>query len=383
MANKMDMSNFAPFYDEYGYLTNNAQDCWWKNFLESDCSQDCCWQVSSQSSRYQACALIFGWCGLKRPHRYRPGTVALREIRRYQKSTDLLIRKLPYQRLVREIAQEYKTDLRFQSSAMVAVQEAAETYLAGLFEDTNLCDIHAKRSCRKLRSCRKTLCWLVESVERSEVRPMFLAISYIIFVLLGSFVFRVRLCGVEIGDKAIFLTTVISMNLIMMVPEIIRWLGEEMCVEVIRNAVGLYAAQSYAELVPIAVFLSRFLIICCAIFVTVCVRKEANVICADLVINLCGIAACLFECISNHLHEVRKRQNAKTSQQMETAIEQLKAEVADLKKENNKLRRGRPVQSATFEMLKNVCFWFVFSVGACCVAYLAIGGILSLYKGEH
>uniref|UniRef100_A0A915EAB1 Histone H2A/H2B/H3 domain-containing protein n=1 Tax=Ditylenchus dipsaci TaxID=166011 RepID=A0A915EAB1_9BILA len=83
--------------------------------------------------------------GLKRPHRYRPGTVALREIRRYQKSTDLLIRKLPFQRLVREIAQEYKTELRFQSSAVVAIQEAAEAYLTGLFEDTNLCAIHAKR----------------------------------------------------------------------------------------------------------------------------------------------------------------------------------------------------------------------------------------------
>uniref|UniRef100_A0AC34FKU7 Histone H3 n=2 Tax=Panagrolaimus sp. ES5 TaxID=591445 RepID=A0AC34FKU7_9BILA len=54
--------------------------------------------------------------GVKKPHRYRPGTVALREIRRYQKSTELLLRKLPFQRLVREIAQDYKTDLRFQSS---------------------------------------------------------------------------------------------------------------------------------------------------------------------------------------------------------------------------------------------------------------------------
>ena len=53
--------------------------------------------------------------GVKKPHRYRPGTVALREIRRYQKSTELLIRKLPFQRLVREIAQDFKTDLRFQS----------------------------------------------------------------------------------------------------------------------------------------------------------------------------------------------------------------------------------------------------------------------------
>ncbi|CAB4433790.1 unnamed protein product [Rhizophagus irregularis] len=85
--------------------------------------------------------------GVKKPHRYRPGTVALREIRRYQKSTELLIRKLPFQRLVREIAQDFKTDLRFQSSAIGALQEgmAAEGNLVSLFEDTNLAAIHAKR----------------------------------------------------------------------------------------------------------------------------------------------------------------------------------------------------------------------------------------------
>ena len=83
--------------------------------------------------------------GVKKPHRYRPGTVALREIRKYQKSTELLIRKLPFQRLVREIAQDFKSDLRFQSSAILALQEAAEAYLVGLFEDTNLSAIHAKR----------------------------------------------------------------------------------------------------------------------------------------------------------------------------------------------------------------------------------------------
>jgi len=64
--------------------------------------------------------------GVKKPHRYRPGTVALREIRRY-------------------LAQDFKTDLRFQSSAVMALQEASEAYLVGLFEDTNLCAIHAKR----------------------------------------------------------------------------------------------------------------------------------------------------------------------------------------------------------------------------------------------
>ncbi len=83
--------------------------------------------------------------GVKKPHRFRPGTVALREIRRYQKSTELLIRKLPFQRLIREISQEFKTDLRFQSSSIYALQEASEAYLVGLFEDTNLCAIHAKR----------------------------------------------------------------------------------------------------------------------------------------------------------------------------------------------------------------------------------------------
>jgi histone H3 len=82
---------------------------------------------------------------VKKPHRYRPGTVALREIRKYQKSTDLLIRKLPFQRLVREIAQDFRNDLRFQSTAILALQEAAEAYLVSLFEDTNLCAIHAKR----------------------------------------------------------------------------------------------------------------------------------------------------------------------------------------------------------------------------------------------
>ena len=87
--------------------------------------------------------------GVKKPHRYRPGTVALREIRRYQRSTELLIRKLPFQRLMREIAQDFKTDLRFQSSAAMTLQEASEGYLVGLFEDTNFaihnCAIHAKR----------------------------------------------------------------------------------------------------------------------------------------------------------------------------------------------------------------------------------------------
>jgi histone H3 len=83
--------------------------------------------------------------GAKKQHRFRPGTVALREIRKYQKSTDLLIRKLPFQRLVRDVAIVFRGDLRFQSSAIAALQEASEAYLVGLFEDTNLCAIHANR----------------------------------------------------------------------------------------------------------------------------------------------------------------------------------------------------------------------------------------------
>jgi len=83
--------------------------------------------------------------GVKKPHRFRPGTVALRQIRKYQKSHELLIRKLPFQRLVREVAQDFKTDLRFESHALMALQEASEAYLVSIFEDCNLCAIHAKR----------------------------------------------------------------------------------------------------------------------------------------------------------------------------------------------------------------------------------------------
>jgi histone H3 len=112
--------------------------------------------------------------GVKKPHRFRPGTVALREIRKYQKSTELLIRKLPFQRLTREIANEvlaakqrdlyvnvdgmdmrrpeakgcrteHICDLRFQATSVMALQEAAEAQLIGVLEDTNLCAIHAKR----------------------------------------------------------------------------------------------------------------------------------------------------------------------------------------------------------------------------------------------
>ena len=83
--------------------------------------------------------------GMKKPRRWRPGTVALREIRKYQKNTDLLMRKAPFQRLVREIACDIKSDLRMQSTALLALQEAAEAYMVGLFHNTNECAIHAKR----------------------------------------------------------------------------------------------------------------------------------------------------------------------------------------------------------------------------------------------
>lgn len=87
---------------------------------------------------------------IKKPHRYRPGTVALREIRRFQKNDKLLLRKLPFQRLVRELALQFTTladnaQFRWQGSAILALQEASESYLVSVFDDTNLCAIHAKR----------------------------------------------------------------------------------------------------------------------------------------------------------------------------------------------------------------------------------------------
>ena len=102
-------------------------------------------QLSFKTKSSAVGATAMGAVPGKKAHRYRPGTVALREIRRYQKSTDLLIRKLPFQRLVREVATSFHSELRFQKSAVLALQEAAEEYIIGLFQDTNLCAIHAKR----------------------------------------------------------------------------------------------------------------------------------------------------------------------------------------------------------------------------------------------
>ena len=83
--------------------------------------------------------------GVKKPHRYRPGTVSLREIRKYQKSTELLLRKAPFMRLVRELAQTYKSDLRFTSQAIECLQTACEAFVIRRFENANRCAIHAKR----------------------------------------------------------------------------------------------------------------------------------------------------------------------------------------------------------------------------------------------
>ena len=84
---------------------------------------------------------------VKKPYRYRPGTVALREIRKNQKSTELLIRKHPFQRLVREVCQDlFKTEnYRFQSTALLALQEASEIFLVSMFDDVNCIAIHGKR----------------------------------------------------------------------------------------------------------------------------------------------------------------------------------------------------------------------------------------------
>ena len=95
---------------------------------------------------------------LVRTRWFRPGVMALHEIRHYQKLSALLIRKLPFQRLVREIAQEFKTEFCFQAAAILCLQEAAEAYLVRLFEDTNLCMIHAKRVTIALKDLQLARC---------------------------------------------------------------------------------------------------------------------------------------------------------------------------------------------------------------------------------
>ena len=86
---------------------------------------------------------------VKQKHRYRPGTRALMEIRQYQKSTELLIRKAPFARTVCEICMDtsvcsWGAQIRWQANALIALQEASEAYLVNLFSNTNLAAIHAK-----------------------------------------------------------------------------------------------------------------------------------------------------------------------------------------------------------------------------------------------
>ena len=122
--------------------------------------------------------------GVKKPHRYRPGTVALREIRRYQKSTELLIRKLPFQRLVREIAQDFKTDLRFQSAAIGALQVGyCEScwYLSWVWPELSLLTILAETRYKSNFYCASvsefTKCddrWLIPDMSLLSILPHWL-----------------------------------------------------------------------------------------------------------------------------------------------------------------------------------------------------------------
>ena len=93
--------------------------------------------------------------GIKKPHRYRLGLLALREICRYQQSTKCLIKRTQFNKLIKEISQEYRVcpegprtpsvQVRFHSTTLAALQEAAKNVLVGLFEDVNLLTVHAKR----------------------------------------------------------------------------------------------------------------------------------------------------------------------------------------------------------------------------------------------
>uniref|UniRef100_A0A915DJF6 Uncharacterized protein n=1 Tax=Ditylenchus dipsaci TaxID=166011 RepID=A0A915DJF6_9BILA len=185
---------------------------------------------------------------------------------------------------------------------------------------------------------------------------MLLAVSYMIVAILGSLKIRVLLCSDQTGDKASFLTAVVLMNLVMMMPEIVRWLGKK--------------------------DVRRVFLICCASAVTILLRRKDNSVCADVILNICGMVACLFECISNHMHKAVRRRNV-NAQELRNVNELLQAENADLKKEIKKLRRNNRAQSETYEKLKDVCFWVIFGVGLVCVGYSAIVGALSLYNGGH
>lgn len=101
--------------------------------------------TAAKKTRSKAPKTVEGAPGIKKTGRFRPGTVALRDIKKYQKSTDLLLRRLPFQRLVREITQDWRQEVRFQAAALLALQEAAEAYLVKLFEHMNLIAIHSRR----------------------------------------------------------------------------------------------------------------------------------------------------------------------------------------------------------------------------------------------
>eukprot|EP01083_Nonionella_stella_P046185 123641_1 len=106
--------------------------------------------------------------GVMKPHRYRPGVVALREIRKYQKSSDLLLQRSAFARLVREIGQQYKADLRFQKAALEALQEATEMYIVRLFEETQACALHNKSVSIKPRDMQ-----LVRRLRRNKSLPAY------------------------------------------------------------------------------------------------------------------------------------------------------------------------------------------------------------------
>jgi histone H3 len=97
---------------------------------------------------------------VRKPHHWCPGTVALREIQKFKKNTDLLIRKAPFQHLVREIVHNMsrKSDLRMQSTALLALQEAAEYFMVDIFSDTNLCAQHGKRVTIKVKDLVLVCC---------------------------------------------------------------------------------------------------------------------------------------------------------------------------------------------------------------------------------
>jgi histone H3/H4 len=98
-----------------------------------------------KAGKKAAKSAVSGATAVKRQHRFRPGTVALRSIRKLQRGTELLLRKAPFQRLIREIAGQHKEGLRFQASAVDAIQTATESYIVSLLSDTNLCALHTRR----------------------------------------------------------------------------------------------------------------------------------------------------------------------------------------------------------------------------------------------